>query len=169
MDRTLDVIWDGRLLPGHEHGEVVQALAQRFGMSDSDARELLDEGRQVVKRRVEPRAAQTYVSALTACGLVAHAVPFEPTRSTTDESIVEGGYLPPAERIRRENEAVDAQLRRAATRPGVLHVKPPRTRLFTAPEWLWPVVKIGLTVLVGTAFVLFVLLRRTRGIWVDML
>ena len=63
----------------------------------------------------------------------------------------------------------DAQIRRAATRPGVLYVKPPRTRLFTAPEWLWPVVKIGLTVLVAAVAGLFFLLRRTRGIWVDML
>lgn len=169
---------DGRLLPGHERGEVAQALARRFELSISAARELLDDGRQVVKRQVEPDAAQTYVSALNECGLAARVVQFEPDRPspvggpfrpTSHDSSIDSGYLPPAERIRRENEEVDAQLRRAATRPGVLYVKPRRARLFTAPEWLWPVVKIVLTVVVAVAAALFLLLRRTRGIWVDML
>lgn len=178
MERTQDVIVDGRLLPGHAYGDVAQALMRRFTLSRTAARELLDDGRQVVKRQVGTDAAQTYVSALNACGLVAHAVPFEPAQSsphrarpypTPADANRDGGYLPPAERIRQENEAVDAQIRRAATRPGVLYVKPPRTRLFTAPEWLWPVVKIVLTALVAVAAALFLLLRRTRGVWVDML
>lgn len=78
-----DVVVDGSLLPGHTAEAAVAALVRRFGLPESDARDLLRGGREVVKQGLDPAKSETYVAALRRCGVVARA---ERTASTPPAS-----------------------------------------------------------------------------------
>jgi|GEM_PF-2494852 len=64
-------------------------------------------------------------------------------------------YVPPAERIRQQNAAMDAQFRAQATGSGALQIKPVKTRWFTIPDWMSFLFKVGLTVVVLSSLVFF--------------